>query len=173
MDINNQFRNIQLRPVIDGAYFLEALRAISRSQKRCLCSIFIVDHDLDNDEEQFVDQLLLALSAAHWRGVDTRLIIGGSRSNQSIQDTALMAWERAQDLDIDVRLESAGGENNSHTKLVVADDLVIAGSHNWSSSMSGEQTQDSVVVESPALAAYLSLYFEEQWANTLASGYHV
>lgn len=173
MDINNQFRNIQLKPINDGAYFAETLGIIHRSQKRCLCSIFIVDHDLDNDEQQLVDQLLLALSAASWRGVDTRLIVGGSRSNQYIQETSLMAWERAKDLDIDVRLVAASKENNSHVKLVVADHSVVNGSHNWSGSLSGEQIQDSVVIESPALANYLSHYFEAQWANTLETEYHV
>ena len=173
MDINNKFRNIKLKPIVDGAYFAETIGIIHRSQKRCLCSIFIIDHDLENDKQQLVDQLLLALSAASWRGVDTRLIIGGSRSNPSIQETSLMAWERAKDLGIAVRLVAASKENDSHVKLVVADHAVVNGSHNWSSSLSGEQIQDSVVVESPALANYLCHYFEKQWANTLETRYHV
>lgn len=173
MDINNQFRNIGLRPMIDGAYFAEMLAIIERSQKRCLCSIFIVDHNLRNDERQLVDQLLLALSAATWRGVDVRLIVGGSRTNRRILETVLMAWERAKDLNIDTRLAAASEDYNTHVKLVVADQSVVNGSHNWSGSLTGAQTQDSIVVESPALAAYLSRYFDEQWANTLETGYHV
>jgi phosphatidylserine/phosphatidylglycerophosphate/cardiolipin synthase-like enzyme len=49
-------------------------------------------------------------------------------------------------------------------KLVVADDHVLTGSHNWSGGAFEGQVQDSVMVTSPDLAAYLSAVFETQWS---------
>jgi phosphatidylserine/phosphatidylglycerophosphate/cardiolipin synthase-like enzyme len=50
-------------------------------------------------------------------------------------------------------------------KLVIADNHILTGSHNWSRGMFGTETQDSVLLESPALAAALRVYFEETWLD--------
>ncbi|MCB9307114.1 MAG: hypothetical protein H6565_11005 [Lewinellaceae bacterium] len=166
------FENLPVLPVFDEDYLEVAVQSIQFSYHRCYCSVFIVDHDLDNFQQLKVDTILFELSSAHWRGVDTRLIIGGSRDNRRIQEPALLAYSRAKDLNIETKLVANSEDNNSHVKLIIADDLIITGSHNWSRSLSSEQTQDSVLLNSAPLANYLTRYFETQW-HRLTNSKHV
>lgn len=166
-------KDVSVEPVPDGKYYEVIIPIIRSCQDRCFCSIFIIDYDLDNDEQLRVDNILFELACAHWRGVETRLIIGGSRTNGSILDSALLAQARAKELNINVRLAAASQDNNSHVKLVIADDMVLSGSHNWSRSMFGGQIQDSIIAKSSTLSAWVSRYFENQWLNTPTEEYDV
>ncbi|MGB5819760.1 MAG: phospholipase D-like domain-containing protein [Saonia sp.] len=173
MDNDITFENVLLRPIIDGDYYESVLRAIRSSQHICYCSLFIVDYHLEEDRDLIVDTLLTEMSNADWRGVDTRLIIGGSRTNQQILDATLLAWARAKELGINVRLAAVAKNNNSHVKLAIIDDIVITGSHNWSEGMFGEQTQDSVLLRGTDLAVHLIDYFENHWKKIPIDGYDV
>jgi hypothetical protein len=173
MRLEAPFKNVNLQMLTDGDYYPQVIRTLQQCKNRCFCSIFIVDQNLEGDERLRVDSLLVELACAHWRGVDTRLIIGGSRTNERIRNTALLAFARAQELGVNVRLAAASKDHNSHVKLVVADDMVVTGSHNWSSSLFGGQIQDSVLLKSPALAAYLMTYCERQWQKTTTDKYDV
>lgn len=142
-----------------------ALRAlVEGTVRRCLCSVFIVDVSPLRDRTLRVDALLGALAAARWRGVDVRLLIGGSRGNLDIAETADAARARARELDLPCRWATSKPGRGTHVKLVVADDRVLTGSHNWSGGAFQEQVQDSVLVASPDLAAYLTAVFEAQWS---------
>lgn len=171
-------KDVPLRAVSDGDYLDHALRAIRHCKHRCLCNMFIIDYDLSNEDPRssvfvYVDQLMIELAAAQWRGVDTRLLIGGSRTNPRIEDMGLLAQARARDLGIPVRLAAAVKDHNTHNKMLIADDQVITGSHNWAAGMLGEQTQDSVWLESAAVAGHLQQLFEELWHKTPEDGYDV
>jgi phosphatidylserine/phosphatidylglycerophosphate/cardiolipin synthase-like enzyme len=145
--------------------YLPALTAlVDTSVHRCLCSMFIVDVSPLRDRALKVDSLLSALAAARWRGVDVRLLIGGSRDNLDIAETADVARARAGELGIPARWTTSAPRRGTHVKLVVVDDSVLTGSHNWSGGAFGSQVQDSLVVASPDLAAYLASLFERQWA---------
>ena len=78
------FGDVGVIPVSDGDYHATLLRLIRRSVGQCLCDVFIVDHDLNRDPDVRVDHVLTELVSATWRGVDTRLIIGGSRDVRAI-----------------------------------------------------------------------------------------
>ena len=77
------------------------------------------------------------------------------------------------DLGVDARLAAASPDRSSHAKLVIADDAVLTGSQNWSRGMFGEETQDSVLLHSPALAAALRTYFVDKWASVAREEYDV
>jgi phosphatidylserine/phosphatidylglycerophosphate/cardiolipin synthase-like enzyme len=157
---------VPVRRVSDGDYFPVATELIRGCRRRCLVSMFIVDHAVRTDPTARLDGLLMELAAAQWRGVEVKLLVGGSRSNRSILEAALLAVARASELGIEVRLAAATPDNNSHVKLVVADDTVLSGSHNWSQGIFGAQIQDSVRLDDEALAGSLALYFDEQWRST-------
>jgi phosphatidylserine/phosphatidylglycerophosphate/cardiolipin synthase-like enzyme len=159
--------------VADGDYHQTVLQLLRRSVGRCLCSVFIVDHDLRDDAQLRVDGVLVELASAAWRGVDAKLLIGGSRRNREIRSAALLAWARARELGIDTRLAAASKNNESHAKLVITDRHVLMGSHNWSRGMFGSETQDSVLLESPALAAALGTYFSGTWTRAARDEYDV
>jgi phosphatidylserine/phosphatidylglycerophosphate/cardiolipin synthase-like enzyme len=171
--LNAAFPNVGITKVSDGEYYQTVIQLIRRSVGQCLCNIFIVDHDLLEDLDIRVDGLLLELANATWRGVDTKLLVGGSRDNSRIRGAGLLAWARARELGVDARLAAASRDNSSHVKLVVADAHVLLGSHNWSRGMFGAETQDSVLLESQAFAAAMSTYFAGKWAKAARDEYDV
>lgn len=173
MSLNLLFNDAKAKAITDGNYYSCALNLIRSCQHQCLSSMFIIDHSLDREDVTLVDNLLIELASAHWRGVETQLLIGGSRTNARIRGSALLAKVRAQELGIDTRLAAAVKASSSHTKLLIADDWVLTGSHNWSRSMVGGQIQDSVLVQSKTLSAELRSYFESQWNDAWSEEYDV
>jgi phosphatidylserine/phosphatidylglycerophosphate/cardiolipin synthase-like enzyme len=106
-----------------------------------------------------------ALADASWRGVDVRVVVGGSRDNYQIAAIAAAARAVLADAGVPTRWLSARPGRGSHAKLIISDDFVLTGSHNWSpGAFDGSQVQDSVVVSSPSLAGALHMHvFEPQW----------
>lgn len=157
----------------DDQYYENAIKIIQTSIHICLASIFIIDHGFELSLKKKIDSLIYEMSCANWRGVNTKLIIGGSRTNDSILIPSLAAKARAQELGVDVKIASSIKDQNSHVKLLIADDKIITGSHNWSGALSGNQTQDSVLVESQLLANKMINYFEYQWESIPKNYYDV
>jgi phosphatidylserine/phosphatidylglycerophosphate/cardiolipin synthase-like enzyme len=151
--------------VTDDAYLPVLRGLIAASVHHCLASIFIVDLAPARDEPLVVDDVLQALRAAAWRGVDVRLLVGGSRDNFEIAQMADAARVRALELGLECRWLTSTNVRGSHSKVVVADDAVLLGSHNWSPGAFGGQTQDSVLIASPDIAVYLRASFERRWAD--------
>jgi phosphatidylserine/phosphatidylglycerophosphate/cardiolipin synthase-like enzyme len=155
----------RVKLVSDALYLAELRALISHSTDRCLCSLFIVDVSPVRDPHLLVDSLLFELLAAVWRGVDVRLLIGGSRQTLAIAEASEAARARAHELGLPCRWLTSEPARGSHAKLVVCDDQVLLGSHNWSPGAFSGQIQDSALVVSPDLAAYLSATFERDWAR--------
>lgn len=147
--------------VTDDEYPTVLLDLIRSVKRRCLCSVFIID---PVGEHPVFGSLLDALEELLWLGADVRIVIGGSRENYAIAERSASARAIFADRGIPCRWLAAKPERRgSHAKLVVADDHVLLGSHNWSPGAFAGQIQDSIRVESPALAAYLAGFVNEQW----------
>lgn len=167
------FTDAEVQAVPDADYHPRAVALIRSARRHCLSSMFIIDHGLTGNSFARVDDLLVELAAAHWRGVDTRLVVGGSRDNVLIRGSSLLAQARARTLGVPVRLAAATKGAASHLKLVLVDDTLLTGSHNWGAGMLGSQVQDSVLVRSATLAATLRDAFDGQWAETAAEDFDV
>jgi phosphatidylserine/phosphatidylglycerophosphate/cardiolipin synthase-like enzyme len=155
----------KVRLVADGAYPAELKSLIARSTRRCLCSLFIIDLSPARDRGLLVSAVMHDLQSAAWRGVDVRVLIGGCRTNVEMAELADAARARAHQLGVPCRWLTSKRNQGSHMKTVIADDRVLTGSHNWSAGAFTNQTQDSILVESQSLAAYLVTIFEDQWAR--------
>lgn len=127
---------------------------VERSRHRCLASIFIVDLQVAGNESP-VGALLESMAEASARGVDVHLSIGGSSENIAIARSCEGAAARCQQLGIRHRLLSKT-DQSLHRKVLVCDDQVLLGSHNWSAGAFRSQTQDSVLIDDSALAAWLA-----------------
>lgn len=156
------------RLVYDRDYAQELTRLIRLARERVWCSLFLIELDAQLDPQLRVPEVLRLLASARWRGVDVRLLIGGSRTNLLIAEASATAMKVAHKLRIPTRGLGHGNMRGSHVKLVVADDWVLTGSHNWSPGSFGDQVQDSVVINSRDLAAYLSNLFLAQWQRAIA-----
>jgi len=147
----------------DGNYVPFALRTFGVSVSRILASVFIIDPRVGDLPEPHVYNLLIACRDAMGRGADVRILIGGSRRNHEIGASAQLAWDLCRALGLDARWLTAKDTRGSHMKLVVADDTVIVGSHNWSAGAFYGQSQESIAIRSPSLAAVCARTFENQW----------
>ena len=153
----------KVKHVSDEEYPTILKSMVAHCRERCFCSIFIVDLSPERDKEHLVDSVLLELQSALWRGVDVRLLIGGSRTNFEIAQIGLAAKSRAEQLKIPCRLMESKDVRGSHIKMVIADNLVLAGSHNWSAGAFTNQTQDSILIDSGDMASNLVSTFKYQW----------
>lgn len=146
--------------VSDGDYPDELLRLIREAHTRCLVSMFIID-SVGTDRP--LERIVLELQAASWRGLDVRVLLGGSRQNLAIAETGAGSSRIFRDSGIASRWLGAKQQRGSHAKVVVIDDAVLVGSHNWSAGAFSGQHQDSVLVRSQDLSSFLSGWFNEQW----------
>ena len=165
MKIKTGVLSPKVRHVSDEEYPAVLKSMIAHCKERCYCSIFIVDFSPSKDREHLVDSVLLGLQAALWRGTDVRLLIGGSRTNFEIAQIGLAAKSRADQLNIPCRLMESMDVRGSHVKMVIADNFILAGSHNWSGGAFTNQTQDSILIDSPDMAAGLTATFKYQWSR--------
>lgn len=150
----------------DGKYLPFVLQTLGASTNRFLASIFIIDPRVGHSPEPHVYNLLIACRDAMGRGADVRILIGGSRSNHEIGASAQLAWDLCRALGLDARWLTSMDTRGSHMKLVVADDTVIVGSHNWSGGAFNGQIQESIAIRSPSLAAICARTFENQWTRS-------
>ena len=148
--------------VVDGTYPDVLIALLDRAVRRCLVSMFIVDFS-QVSRSALID-ILDALDSAVWRGVDTRVVLGGSRTNVRIAEAAASARAVLASRSVPARWLSGQPGRGSHGKVVVVDDRCLLGSHNWShGALSGQQRQESLLFESAALAGLMHTQFEEQW----------
>ncbi len=155
------------RLVFDDNYYQLIKSLIRQSQKSCLVSMFIIDLKSGSiDPEMKVYQLLKLLKEAHWRGVEVKVLIGGSRDNLLIAESAEAARFVYLQSQIECRWLTCIDVRGSHIKMIVSDDFVLAGSHNWSTGAFTNQVQDSIIVKSAALSAYCQAIFYRQWKRS-------
>jgi phosphatidylserine/phosphatidylglycerophosphate/cardiolipin synthase-like enzyme len=148
----------------DGEYLTFVRRLFAESRRRCLASLFLVGDAPWRDREFVMDGLLLSLAQARWRGADARLLVGGARSNPMMVQMAEAARKRAGILRVPCRWLTDIPKLAGHAKVVIADDYVVVGSHNWMTGpTAAKPAQDSVCVSSTSLAHRLERRFGEQW----------
>jgi phosphatidylserine/phosphatidylglycerophosphate/cardiolipin synthase-like enzyme len=135
----------------------------ARARRRIFASLFIVDIKTDRDINPFVVELLNDLCNAKKRGVDVRIMIGGSSKNLTIQDITEAAWLYCVEIGIPCRLVTRYRERSSHKKIVVVDDYVILGSHNWSQGAFSGQIQDSIMLQDIRSANYFAYKLNREW----------
>ena len=162
------FADAGVRLVPDAAYLDELLALIRGAMRRVWCSVFLIDVTTAPDQPQYVMLVLRELAAARWRGCDVRLVIGGSRTSAALTVHAAAALRVARRLGIPARWSSEQDRRGSHVKCIIGDDRALIGSHNWSPGAFTIETQDSVMLDSPALAAPLAEVVVAQWLRAAA-----
>jgi len=153
----------KIRLISDDDYLPTLKWMLRNCSHRFWASVFLIDLSPDRDKRLMVNSTILEIRNAIWRGVDARLLIGGSRITFDIAMLSDAARTRALSLRIPCRWLTSHKKRGSHVKMAIADKLVLTGSHNFSSNDLLKVTQDSLLIESAALSAYLSKIFEVQW----------
>lgn len=115
------------------------------------------------EDETYMNELFLVLAEkSRDEGLDVKIIVRGDFNPDEIL-TKLQAWDFNMD-----RVRLLGGV---HTKgLIVDDELVVIGSHNWTSQGVRLNRDASVVFRDSEIIDYYSTFFEYDWnrgADTL------
>jgi phosphatidylserine/phosphatidylglycerophosphate/cardiolipin synthase-like enzyme len=157
--------NSQATLISDDVYANTIIALIEKAQIRILASVFIVDTMDRKGVEPKVPYIITRLSYARRRGLDVRIIVGGSTDNIAIQDSTTAAMELFHFFKVPARLGArpSGAGYSSHKKVVVLDDDVLIGSHNWSNGALSCQTQDSIWVHDERLAAHFAQCLKTDW----------
>ena len=152
--------------VTDHEYSRVANKLIENAVRRCFCAMFIID--VTPRKRRFlVDDLLKQLQAARRRGVDVRVVVSGSNDTLQILESSAIARARLDELGVPVRWAAESGRSN-HSKVLLCDDRVLIGSHNWSADAFQVSTQDSVLVSSPELCNAMARSFRKAWDSYAA-----
>jgi phosphatidylserine/phosphatidylglycerophosphate/cardiolipin synthase-like enzyme len=138
-------------PLLDHAYDEAALEAIDAAAGRVHMVEFLVV------DQGPVHTLLQHLVRAAERGVDVA-VLADEESDSTAESLAWLA-------EAGVRTQLDSPERTTHDKLIVADDTVLVGSHNLTSSALEENTEASALIEDQAVAAWFEAIFQEQWAS--------
>ena len=149
--------------VPDRGYLSFVSRLFATARRRCLVSLFLVSAPW-RDQERILEGLLLELAGASRRNVDARLLVGAGPSNAPMIEVAAAARRRAAALGVPTRWVSSIPKVAGHSRVVIVDDNVLVGSHNWSESSTPGQP-DNVFVVSGSLARTLDRRFRQQWTQ--------
>ena len=144
-------------------YFTFLNGMIQRSKKRIWAAIFIVNPTVDDDIFLTLRNLLKRLYYAKWRNVDVRVLIGSS-NNLGIGIANETAYSYLLDLGIPVHRFIGKYRKSLHSKYVILDDeLIICGSHNWTPGAVHLHQEDSIAVFSEELNLLLRDEFSSHW----------
>jgi phosphatidylserine/phosphatidylglycerophosphate/cardiolipin synthase-like enzyme len=145
-----QFEGARL--INDRDYTPAAVHLINQAERRIYLLQFVIYDD------GAVGQILDALISAQSRGVDIQ-VMADEEAGQTSQ-----ALQRLQEAGIDTKLDDPGV--TTHNKMLVVDDHVLVGSHNFSANAMERNIESSVWVRRPQVTAFYARYFESLWQNT-------
>lgn len=152
--------------VSDSDYYDYLLEKIRQSSKRVHAAIFILD--TFDDELNYIKGILEELRYARWRGVDVKVVVGHSDESLDIDVSNRFSFRLLEEKDVPVRYSNPPDDYSYHSKYVVFDDeIVLAGSHNWSQSDIFESRQTSVAVYSKDVAVAFGDEFTALWDTGL------
>lgn len=152
-------------PLDNDNYYSFLFDAVNRSRKALWASVFIIDMRIREDVDLQVRQILELVSYAHWRGVDVRILLGLS-DIRDIHNANLTTAFFLDSNEVPVRLFQSTRKSGTHSKyMLVDDDMLILGSHNWTHNAFFNHMNSSLAVESPDMAYSLRQRFITNWEH--------
>jgi phosphatidylserine/phosphatidylglycerophosphate/cardiolipin synthase-like enzyme len=141
----------------DREYYHSIKRDIENADKTISVAMCSMIYD-PNDPFDWANDLIRELAHAKERGVDVTVIIE-HRTYWGYMDKNLEAYDYLLAHGITVRLDDE--KDTDHMKLVIIDDnIVYVGSHNWSESALHHNRETSVKIVSENIAEIFKAYFE-------------
>ena len=139
------------RAINDRDYLLAALDAIDASEDRIRVAQYLLFDDSP------VDSLLEHLTDAADRGVHIQVLADEEGSETEAVLSALTEH------DIETQIDTKN--TTLHNKLVVADDVVLVGSHNLTDAAMERNNEGSVLVNDAEVAAWYAAWFDAMWID--------
>lgn len=144
-----------------GRNYFEFLRGkFLNARKRIWATIFIVNPIVKDDEYRAIRTFLKTLNYAQWKNVDVRILLGTSAASD-IQIANDTAYQYLVNLEIPVR--RFVGKSLHSKYVIIDDDIIVVGSHNWTPGAVSSHNEDSIVLYSKELNIILCEEFLINW----------
>ncbi len=145
-------------------YFDLTLATIEMAKRRLWACIFLFDLRPQRDFEGEVLDIALAIAARHRAGIDTRVILQSYTSSAELDTANLSAAIYLKGSGVPARrLATIGDRRGSHAKFLVADDMCVIGSQNWTHDAFRLNIEDAIMLRG-APVNILAAEFERLWA---------
>jgi phosphatidylserine/phosphatidylglycerophosphate/cardiolipin synthase-like enzyme len=156
--------NEKITPLVNEEYYPILMQEIENAES----TIDIVIYEFKwYDKNNSVTELRDLLVEKQNQGVNVRIILDQSKWYGEITDLSKENSKTGEFLSkngISVKLDSE--KITTHDKLVIIDDeTVILGSHNWGSSALTKNNEASAMIKDSGIADYYENYFEFLWKN--------
>ena len=160
-------------PLRDTEYHDFVRQQIATAKTRIWISMFTINATIRSDGDLRVRNLLKCLALAQRRGVDVRVLLGGDETVASdLWIANQVAIEFLRVVGLSVRNYRSAESTNSHSKVVLVDnDWLVLGSHNWSPRSLSEGLDDSIAICSAPMADELRGRFLRTWRESLPASY--
>jgi len=141
--------------IITDQYYGKAVEIIDSAQDRIDLIMYHIT------EVTQTNTLIQKLIDARGRGVTVRVILDKSGYLDFIDTDNMVAMEKLRAGGIPTVFD--GTSLNTHAKMLVSDDLVLAGSTNWAHSSLNSQVNTNVLVKNASTSASAIDYFNSLW----------
>lgn len=161
-------------PLRNAEYYDFLQQQIASAKIRLWISMFTINATVGTDGDLRVRNVLKSLALAQRRGIDVRVLLG---ADEAVASDLLIANQVAlrflQVLGVSVRNYRSATSTNSHSKVVLIDDnWLMLGSHNWSPRSFSAGIDDSIAICSGPMAAKVRALFVDAWIASQPSAFH-
>jgi len=150
--------------LVNRDYYDYVVKSIDNAKIRIWISMFIINATVFGDKYLMIRRLIKGLEYAKWRNVDVKIMLGISEISQLwLPNSTSMHY--LTNLGLETREFNTQYRTSNHSKFILFDDnLIIAGSHNWSAkSLAGIHNEISIVLNSEDVSRVLSTEFLNNW----------
>jgi len=149
----------------DGTYFESLLDSIHSAQKSIWAHVFSFNLRPADDGELLVRRVARALGDAVARGVQARVLLGGSaRKPLTLPAGNILAQRFLAGLGVECRVFRGADRDASHAKFFLVDgETLVCGSHNWSPRALSKGVDTAVAIRSRKVAAAAGALFGSAW----------
>lgn len=147
--------NLEFLP--DRDYYSKLLELLNNTNRSVYIIMYVVKYDPKETQDP-VNVILRKLVELHLRGVNVKIIIDDETLNNYPETIEYLLANN-----IPVKLDESKNKV-THAKIVVIDEeIVLIGSHNWTESALSYNHETSLLVQSRDLAKQVINYFNSIW----------
>ncbi|RLE85869.1 MAG: hypothetical protein DRJ41_00330 [Thermoprotei archaeon] len=141
----------------DEDYYDIVKKLLERANKSIYVIMYVIKYD-PKELDDPVNILLDTILRAKERGVKVKIITDDA-TYKSYKDTVSYMLSKG----VELLLDESGGVR-THTKMVIVDEeYMVVGSHNWTESALSYNHEYSILIRSTELAKKAASYFERIW----------
>jgi len=148
-----------ITPLPDKSYYAVVKGLIDRANRSVAVIMYVVKYD-PNEIDDPVNTLLNALVRAKERGLSVRIVLDDA-TYRSYRETLDYLMSKG----VEVALDEKAGVT-THVKMVIIDEeYLVVGSHNWTESALSYNHEYSVMIRSREMAGRALSYFNNIWVK--------